>query len=274
MRIFAAVLLLPMLALTGGCSSPPPPQQVPVPPAGGSVDQPKPLPDPVVQNPGPPPFSDEPLLVDLPPEARPFVKAWNAVGRPRMALFVNRTLEGQIVPTHQPRPAVSIEAQRGQERQTVQVYLKPGQYDQAAAKTIDYQMIENLLTDWMSADNQIKNLVSPTMARKRLTDEQVKELQAGRPQAAAEIARQLDCDVLIQVQARPTRQGPQGLEVRILAEAMNIRGGESIARAAVDVPPPLDKRTLNEYTRFLARKLMDGMTGSWSVAPQPTTQPH
>jgi hypothetical protein len=34
----------------------------------------------------------------------------------------------------------------------------------------------------------------------------------------------------------------------------------------VEVPPPLDKRQLNKYTRFLARKLMDGMTGSWRVA--------
>ena len=68
------------------------------------------------------------------------------------------------------------------------------------------------------------------MARQRLTDEQVKELQEGRPQMVGEVAQQLDADVLVQVQARPTRQTAQGLEVRVVAEAINIgRGGQSIA---------------------------------------------
>ena len=39
------------------------------------------------------------------------------------------------------------------------------------------------------------------------------------------------------------------------------------ARAAVDVQPPLDKLQANKYTRFLARKLMDGMTTTWSAPP-------
>jgi len=84
---------------------------------------------------------------------------------------------------------------------------------------------------------------------------------------AREIAKQLGTDVLVQVQARPTRQTPNGLEVRLIAEALNIDGGDSIGRAVVDVPPPLEKRTLNKYTRYVARKLMDDMTYAWSAAP-------
>jgi hypothetical protein len=55
--------------------------------------------------------------------------------------------------------------------------------------------------------------------------------------------------------------------VRVIAEAINIKGGESLARAAVDVQPPLDKFQTINYTRFLARKLMDGMTATWSAPP-------
>jgi hypothetical protein len=112
-------------------------------------------------------------------------------------------------------------------------------------------------------------VVSPTMARGRLSDEQIKELQSGRPRSMAEIARQLDADVLIQVQAHPTRQTPQGLQVRMVAEAISLRGGQSIGDAVVDVPPPLDKVRINTYTRYLASKLMDDMTQTWANAPAP-----
>jgi hypothetical protein len=68
----------------------------------------------------------------------------------------------------------------------------------------------------------------------------------------------------------------------MLVEALNVKGGERIASAWVDVPPPLEKTTINRYTRFLARKLMDGMLGAWSAPPPampqgnnpaPSTQP-
>jgi hypothetical protein len=137
------------------------------------------------------------------------------------------------------------------------------------ARALDYETMENILIDWLAADGKVE-VISPLMARQRLTDQQVKELQEGRPQALSEVARQLDADVLVQVQAHPTRQTRRGLQVRVLAEAINVRGGQSIGRAVVEVPPPLDKPQLNKYTRFLARRLMDGMTGSWrAVASDP-----
>ena len=136
------------------------------------------------------------------------------------------------------------------------------------AKSLDYEAMENVLTDWLASDGQVE-VVSPVMARQRLTDEQVRDLQSGRPRVMGEVARQLDADVLVQVQSHPTKQTSHGLEVRVIAEAINVsRGGQSIARAFVDVPPPLDKPQINTYTRFLARKLMDGMIGTWrSPAP-------
>jgi hypothetical protein len=98
-------------------------------------------------------------------------------------------------------------------------------------------------------------------------------LAQGKPVAMNDLAQKVGADVLVQVQARPTRQA-NGLQIRLVAEAMNIRGGEMIGNAVVDVPPPLDKPTVNEYTRFMARKLMTGMSGSWeSYAANPPPAP-
>ena len=247
----------------------------------------------------PPPFDDVPLLNQRLPEQKAFVDAYEAMGRPRIVVFVNRTLEGELVPVNPGGPLVSVERRRstrgdvsvesrdyrdrddfyrgrdgrervdrfetrgpGEYRETAEVYLRPGEYDEVDARALDYETMENILIDWLAAGGRVE-LISPLMARQRLSDQQVKELQEGRPQAMSEAARQLDADVLVQVQARPTRQTPQGLAVRVIAEAINVRGGQSIGRGIVDVPPPLDKPQLNKYTRFLARRLMDGMTGSW-----------
>ena len=266
----------------------------------------------------PPTFDDVPLVTEAVPEQSMYVDAYTRVGQPRVAVFVNRTIEGHILPvderrvtggtnvTRESTGAVDVETRRssgsydpwagdrskhdsdrfktsGPARvsESTETYLAPGQYDETQAKSIDYEAIELALTDTLAANGKV-TLISPKMARQRLSDEEVKELQAGRPQMLREVAEKLDADVLIQVQARPTKQTSQGLGVRILVEAMNTQGGESIARSFVDVPPPLDKPTINKYTRFLARKTMYELAGSWNAPPPrreqqqqppPTTQP-
>jgi hypothetical protein len=189
-----------------------------------------------------------------------------------MLVFVNRTLEGDLVPAaavseHREERTTRDRGGRTEVRETKETYLKKGDYDELHARGIDYQMLETLLTDWMSADNQV-TIMSPAAARKKLTDEQIKALQDGKGQILTEVAKTLDVDILIQVQARATRQTQRGLELRIIAEAINVRGGESLARGAVDLLPPMDKVETNVKTRFLARKLMDGMTSAWT-APGP-----
>jgi hypothetical protein len=297
-----------VLSLSLGCRQAPPPPRVPVPTDDRRAtlrerEEMRPLPEPAYEDPSvAPPFDDVPIVSQRPPEQRAFVDAYKAVGAPRITLFVNRTLEGRIVPVNPDDPLVSVERRQkstgdvtversdtyrheyrrhddvrdrtdrfesrgpGEYRESVDVYLRPGQYDEIQAKAIDYEAIENIMTDWIASDGQV-TVISPTMARQRLSDEQVKEMEAGRPQALREVAQQLEADVLIQVQARPTRQTQQGLEARIIAEAINTRGGESIGRAVVDVPPPLDKVQINDYTRFLARKLMDDMAQTWQASP-------
>lgn len=293
-----------------GCAKTPPPPRVPVPSRDNrdivrEHDPVKPLPDSAYRAPEPTVgFDDVPLLNQRPPEQRAFVDAYNAVGRPRIAIFVNRTLQGDIVPVNDDSPLASVEHTRrattgvtienrdtytsesrrriqdrervdrfettgpGEYRETTDVYLRPGEYDEVHAKALDYMAVENILTDWLASNGQVI-VISPMMARQKLTPEQVKELESGRPQVLSEIAQQLGVDVLVQAQARPTRQSFEGLHVRLIAEAINIKGGDSIARAVVDIKPPLDKPQINTYTRYVARKLMDDMIGAWSNAPAP-----
>jgi hypothetical protein len=258
-----------------GCrdDSPPPPRvPVPVPASEAPIvrrdDGMKPLPPPPAYEDRlpPPPFDDAPLVMQQPPELPAFIDAYKRVGQPRIVVFVNRTLEGRLVV---PESGHTETYQRpGSDS------LHPGQYDEFSARSIDYEAIENIMTDWLACNGQV-TIISPTMARQRLSEPQVKELQEGSASAMSELAQQLNADVLVQVQAHPTKQTPQGLEVRIVGEAMNIKGGQSIGRAVVDVPPPLEKTTINRYTRFVARKLMDDMTGAWNAPPAapPSTQP-
>jgi hypothetical protein len=124
--------------------------------------------------------------------------------------------------------------------------------------------LEVLLTDWLAADGQV-TIVSPNVARSRLSKDQVKAAEGGDAGAVRDVA-----DVLVHVTSGPSQQD-KVRDIRILAEAMEVRGGDSLARAAVDMNNPMTKPKLNEYTRYLARKLMDGMTTTWAnpnAAPQ------
>ena len=50
-------------------------------------------------------------------------------------------------------------------------------------------------------------------------------------------------------------------------------GVDALRPVDLDVPPPLEKATLNRYARFVARKLMMDMTQSWTSTEAPTTRP-
>ncbi len=231
-----------------GCvDNTPPPPSAPVPPpsqAAAPLSQSgKPLPTPEAQELPPPAYDDSPLVDQHAPEERSYVAAYQQVGRPRMLILVNPTSDPQLA-------------------------------------GID-DGVEKILADWLGADGQV-DLVSPLTARQHLTDSQIKDLQNGHAPAPGETPGQPNADIFVQVQVHPIEQTPNGLAVRMTAEAINVKGGESIGRAVVDVPPPLDKPQINTYTRYMARKLMEGMIGSWeanggqappAASAPPTTQP-
>lgn len=258
-RWFSALVIgLVALAAQAGChgdanSSAPAPARVPGPYERRMDDRPEAMNRPVGRDDlPPPPFNDVPLVSQEAPETARYVDAYNRVGRPRLLVWVTQ------------RPG-------------------PGRYDEAAARDIDYAAMESILTDWLAAGGRVA-VISPTAARQTLDAEEVRDLDSGHPGRRREISDRLRADVLILVQAQPTRQSSDGPMLRLVADATNLQGVESIGRAVVDVPPPLDKPKINDYTRFVARKLMDGMASSWNQFggappppdagnPPPATQP-
>jgi hypothetical protein len=125
---------------------------------------------------------------------------------------------------------------------------------------IDYGAIEAVLSDWMSCGGAV-NLVSPHVA----------PATPPAPTSQPAPAPQIDADILVRVEVHPARSDVK--EVRLITEAVNTRGGESIGRAVVDVPTPLERKNLDEATRFIARKLMDEMTQSWNQMLADRSQP-
>ncbi len=252
-HLMLKILALSLFAATGCVDKTPPPRIVFVPPPGAAVPVAaspiKPLPpEALAQLEGGPalPYDDQPLLVQEAPEEPRFVGAYNAVGRPRLAIFVNRNLTGDA--------AGDGEAE-------------------LSARRIDYEAIETILTDWLSCQGKVV-IMSPMLVRSKLTPQQAGELSASPPAVPRQIAQQLDADILIYVRALATKQSSNVANLRIVVEALNIRDGISIGRGVVDVPPPLEKQVINRYTRFLARKLMDSMVGTWTApVPQPQAGP-
>ncbi len=125
---------------------------------------------------------------------------------------------------------------------------------------IDYDAIETVLGDWLSCNGAV-NLVSPHVA----------PATPPEPTTKPAPAPQIDADVLIRVDVHPRRNDVK--EVRLITEAINTRGGESIGRAVVDVPTPLERKNLDEATHYIARKLMDEMTQSWQQMLANRSQP-
>jgi hypothetical protein len=107
----AACGLLTAGAMNAGCQQQKPtqgPPQVRAPQysAAGPREE-KPLPDPRRAELPPPPYADAPLISQRPPEQGEFLRAYEAVGRPKLAVFVNRTLQGQVEDVPNPRASGS-----------------------------------------------------------------------------------------------------------------------------------------------------------------------
>ncbi len=136
-------------------------------------------------------------------------------------------------------------------------------------KGLDAQAIENTLSDWISSNGQV-TIISPTVTRSKLSEDQIKGLQNSSSKTLGEVADQLGVDVVIRVEAEPTDVYPKVDRIRLVSEALNTKDAISLGHAFVDMPIPLEKPQINEYTRYLARKLMDDMTNTWtSPGPAP-----
>ncbi len=244
------------MLISAGCrdTTPPPPTSS-VPPTGTYTtlrgEVPKPLPVQDERDPFVPPFNDPALVTQAPPEQPAFVQAYQNIGRPRIALFVNRTFTGEanVPPTTPP--------EQGRQQ------AGAGAVELAPPARIDYDAVETIMTDWFAGGGKV------TLVSAKLSEAQVRAAMNGEYNQLKELSDKQNVDVLIFVRASETKQTPQGIAVRLVGEAVNTVGGESIGRVVVDSPPFLEKPVINEYTRFMARKLMKDMTDTWNNAPAP-----
>jgi hypothetical protein len=235
-------------------------------PAPGRTETPPPPPQ--HEPAAPPPTAAAPDHAATPPamsagEAakvqKDFVDAYRQVGQPHFAVYVNRTFNGQLLPDPS---APAGDRPPGPEP------LKPDQYDAAAVRhSIDLGSLESHLADQLSCDRQV-TVIPPTTVREKLTDPQANDLEAGKPAALATFDQNLNADVLVQVQVEPMKVSGSTTELRLLAEVINVRGGQVIGHAIADIDHPQDAEQVKEATQYITRKLMIDMLRAWT-APQP-----
>jgi len=293
------------LVLAGCASAPPdiPVPQAPTPPPAAYYpgDIRKPMPDPSLQVPVPV-FNDPPLVDQTLPEEAWFVNVYNQVGKPHIAVYVNRTLDGAIIGEADiplttvetvKRSTGALEVDRSQAssfggwyhgeaqsssdhfktngpaeyHETTSIWLHPGEFDENQLGPLDYTQIESITTDWLHAGGKV-TVLSPGWIRGRLTADQAKDLQDGK-MSALQALQDASADILVQIQSHAARRQGQ-LVLLVVAEAINVKGGESLGRVSLELPTPLDRYEINNATRYMVRKLMQDMIGSWSAGPSTT----
>lgn len=187
-----------------------------------------------------------------------FVDAYRQVGQPHFVVYVNRTLDGQLLPDP---GAPAGDRPPGPEP------LKPDQYDVGAVNhAIDLAALESHLAEQLSCDKQV-TVIAATTVHEKLTDPQVKDLELGKPSALATFDQNLNADVLIQVQVQPTKVSGSTTELRLLGEVINVRGGQVIGHAIADIDHPQDADQVKGATQYMTRKLMIDMLRAWTAPP-------
>jgi hypothetical protein len=281
--------IAPLMLITAGCQqSAPPPPRVSVPPVGqGAVvlpPEPRPLPADAFDLAGEPgPTMEAPQIYRQQLRQEPaYVTAHGAVGNPRLAVYVNRSFDGRVIPAELPRwrqgttytadvtltrRGARIDGTRFEPIDPADRRPEAGVHDprrdELGNRALDFAAVETILTDLLSAGNKVP-LMSPSATRSRLSPAALQRLESGEATALGEVAERLGADVLIHVAARPSQQNFDGPSVRLVAEAIDTATGLSVGRAVVDVPPPLDKQMINRYAGYVAAKLMDDLTTAWT----------
>jgi len=286
-RGFAFWMMLGAIGLfgQGGCDNAPPPNRVPVPtsanpdqmrpmdyvkplpPEDNRVDlrvPNQPIPEPPPSTPSPDASTPSPTQHSFADVQRDFLDAYKQVGQPRIVIFVNHTLQGQLVPASAPEPWL---ASQPQAEQTPAQHLRADQYDKSSAADLDYSAIANRLADWLSNKGQVA-MTPPGTVRQKLSDSQIKQLQAGH----ADVLAGLEADIFIQVQAHPTQQTQRGLQLQLEVRAINVKGGQAIGHATADMEAPVDQGQIDGTTRTISRELMVDMIRTWT-APLPGANP-
>jgi hypothetical protein len=231
-------LTVTCLLLAAGCADNGEVAHQPRPPAVGrdtaplARELPKPLPDGVAVA--------SPRAVES-DGLHDFLQAYVEVGRPRLLVYVNRSLGGRLILGDPPtKPPVNPPA-------------------------IDYARIESVLGGEMSCDGS-SNVSYGVEAFARLEGPDIAALQAGQADALQVLVRQLDTDVLVQVQ--PGMDAGAG-QLRLVAVAIDTRRAQVLGRGAVTVDLADAAADIRPAMHDLAGQLGRSLARTWRGISRP-----
>lgn len=226
MKGFGCLITGALCFLFAGCASPPPVQNVYVPPPQQqSAYQPVVQPKPMPPPP-PPPVYIQPAVKTA------FVAAYQTHGDPRLMVAM-------LSPQHAPT------------------------YTAIHATMEDFDAIGVSVVGFLSADGQV-DVQSSTMAKQVLGREKFLRLQNGDPTVLPLLNHQLETDILVEIEAKPTAQANSGSAVRLLAQAVSTTDGRILGTAFVDIPLPMTKGIMKQCTGYLAGRIMRKVTQVWN----------
>lgn len=255
--------------LMGGCEEPPVQRvAIPAPNEAGAyrpVPAPKPLPPEATgEYPGGPNGAPAPIVRQALPEESSFVQAYQAARSPRIMVFVNRTIQGNVL------TATALN-QLSQQTGPGTAGAANIPYDNIGASRTDYEAIELSLLNYMSAPGV--DIRDSEVLRSKLDREAVLRLENNDRSVVPLLKQEFQTDILIQVAATPTSHASAGQAVRMLAKAIRTTDGRVLASDYQDLPLPMTKTAINVFTRQIARQLMSQMANVWGNGGSPVFDP-
>ena len=223
------------------------------------VPAPKPLPPEATgEYPGGPNGPPVAIVRQPLPEEANFVRAYQAARSPRLMVFVNRTIQGEVLPHDQL-------VQAGQQANV------NGQYDNIGASRTDYEAIELSLLNYLSAPGV--DVRDSDVLRAKMNREEVLRLENNDRSVVPLLKTEFQTDILLQVAATPTSHASSGQAVRMLAKAIRTTDGRVLASDYQDLPLPMTKTAINVFTRQIARQVMAQMANVWGNGGTPAFDP-
>jgi len=277
--MFSAALLVVGGLVLAGFDQPGRAQQVPLPGPNDQQAYPplpasKPLPpESLGDNSPPPPLVRQPL-----PEEDTFVKAYQAARSPRIMVFVNRTIQGEILPKDNLEELIRVEDTQSSNaavpvntRHTTSIKTAAAKYDTIGASRTDYEAIELSLLKYLSAPGV--DVRDAEVLRAKMDREAELRLENNDRTVVPLLKKEFQTDILVQVAATPTSHAAVGQAVRMLAKAIRTTDGRVLASDYEDLPLPMTKTVINIFTRQIARHLMLEMATVWGNGGSPVFDP-
>ncbi len=193
------------------------------------------------------------------PEEDNFVKAYQAARSPRLMVFVNRTIQGDVLD----KVELAQASQQG--------VAGGGKYDAIGASRTDYEAIELSLLNFLTAPGV--DIRDSEVLRSKMNREEVLRLENNDRSVVPLLKQEFQTDILVQVAATPTSHAASGSAVRMLAKAIRTTDGRVLASDYEDMPLPMSKTAINVFTRQIARQLMAQMANVWGNGGQPVYDP-